>query len=592
MFRAETRTGNLGATMNDISKTKSGKITGGHLLARSIRDKGITRIFSLCGGFINPVTIGCLDNDIEIISARNEMEAGFLAAATSRLNREVSTCLAEPSGFTNYVSAVAEAYYAGDPVIFIGISSNSNNFDNKGFKELPQQEVVRPITKYSIEVNNASKIGWFFDKAFDIASQHPTGPVQLTIPTNFLFTGQIDDKPKPNSRFFDPSRKKIHHTYPNPKDIDLVKTALNEASKPVLIAGAGVWHSGSETVCETLIRKLNLPLFTPFTHIKPMDMSNDLHLGLFDYHQNPCSRLISEETDVILMLGGQLDFPINFGEAPLISPDTKLITVNPTARELSDNMLAEERICSGVFTFIEALLNDDGLKTHDGSWASRLRQKRAEYSERMSPYLLDNSNPMHPLRVCYDVISALGEEDYLIIDGGDIACWCEAALNIWAQEDKKIGGIIAPGPWEQMGTGPAFATAVKLARPRSRVVLVTGDGSIGLAPGFTPLETSIDYGAPVTVVIANNSQWGMIKNQQKSMWGRECGTSLRNIDYYKIFEAAGAYAELVEKPDDIEQALKRAWESGKTACLETKTRADPSPMTAGLIEMRVKTSVE
>jgi acetolactate synthase-1/2/3 large subunit len=143
-----------------------------------------------------------------------------------------------------------------------------------------------------------------------------------------------------------------------------------------------------------------------------------------------------------------------------------------------------------------------------------------------------------------------------------------------------------------MGTGPAFATAVKLARPGSRVVLVTGDGSIGLAPGFTPLETSIDYNAPVTVIIANNSQWGMIKNQQKSMWGRECGTSLRNIDYYKIFEAAGAYAELIEQPDDIKQALKRAWASGKTACLEIKTKADPSPMTAGLIEMRVKTSIE
>ena len=172
--------------MNDISKTKPGKIPGGHLLARSMRDKGITRIFSLCGGFINPVTVACLDYDIEIISARNEMEAGFLAVATSRLNREVSICLAEPSGFTNYISAVAEAYYAGDPVVFIGISSNSNNFDNKGFKELPQQEVVRPITKYSIEVNNASKIDWFFDKAFDIANQYPTGPVQLTIPTNFL----------------------------------------------------------------------------------------------------------------------------------------------------------------------------------------------------------------------------------------------------------------------------------------------------------------------------------------------------------------------------------------------------------------------
>ena len=76
------------------------------------------------------------------------MEAGFLATATARLTREVQVCLAEPSGFPNYVSAVAEAPFAGDPVIFIGISSNSHNFDNKGFKELPQADVVKSMTKY------------------------------------------------------------------------------------------------------------------------------------------------------------------------------------------------------------------------------------------------------------------------------------------------------------------------------------------------------------------------------------------------------------------------------------------------------------
>ena len=107
--------------MKDISKTRDGKITGGHMLARALKYKGIERIFSLCGGFINPVTIGCLDYGIDVVSVRNEMEAGFMAAASARLTREVQVCLAEPSGFTNYISAVAEAYYAGDPVIFIGI---------------------------------------------------------------------------------------------------------------------------------------------------------------------------------------------------------------------------------------------------------------------------------------------------------------------------------------------------------------------------------------------------------------------------------------------------------------------------------------
>jgi len=186
----------------------------------------------------------------------------------------------------------------------------------------------------------------------------------------------------------------------------------------------------------------------------------------------------------------------------------------------------------------------------------------------------------------------LEEDDYLVIDGGDIACWCEVALNAWAMEGRKIAGIIAPGPWEQMGTGPAFATAVKMAKPNSRVVLITGDGSIGLAPGLTPLETAIDRDIAVTVVVANNAQWGMIKNQQKEMWGRELGTSLRDVDYYKIFEAAGAHSSLVLDAKDLPNAIQKAWSSNKPSFIEVKTSPDPSLMTKGLVEMRVRTAIE
>ena len=104
------------------------------MLVQALKDKGIERVFSLCGGFINPITIACREYGVDVVATRNEMEAGFMAAATARLTREATVCIAEPSGFTNYISAVAEAHFAGDPVIFIGVSSNSHHFDNDGLK--------------------------------------------------------------------------------------------------------------------------------------------------------------------------------------------------------------------------------------------------------------------------------------------------------------------------------------------------------------------------------------------------------------------------------------------------------------------------
>ena len=578
--------------MTDISKTLDGKITGGHMLARALKAKGVERVFALCGGFINPIFMGCMDYGIEVIGTRNEMEAGFLAAATARLTREVSVCIGEPSGFTNYVSAVAEAYYAGDPVIFISASSNSNNFDNAGFKEMPQPEVVKCMTKYAIEVNDGQRIGWFLDKAFDIAINHPTGPVQLSIPTNLLFSGAYAAKPKEGARSFDPARKKVHQPCPNPADLDEIEEILKKAKKPAIIAGPGVWYSHAESELEEFSSRHKIPTFVPLTHIKLINMSHEYNMGLIDYHQNPCSRLVGEEADVVLFLGGRLDFPVNFGMAPLFNQHTTMISVNPTAREAANNMLCEMRMVSDIKMFLQALNKRSDPVKSESDWAERIRERRRETVEAYQDVLTSDAQPVHPLRLCYDALNSLGENDIMVIDGGDISAWFEIAINCWAMQGKKIKGIISPGPWEQMGTGPAFATAAKMASPSSHVVLVTGDGSLGLAPGLTPMETAIHNNLAVTMMVANNAQWGMIQEQQKAMWGRTVATSLRDVDYHKIFEGAGAFSQLVKTPNDIVPAIQKAKEKNAPAFIEVKTQGVMSPITQGLVEMRTRTAIE
>ncbi|MDH4110004.1 MAG: thiamine pyrophosphate-dependent enzyme, partial [Gammaproteobacteria bacterium] len=124
--------------------------------------------------------------------------------------------------------------------------------------------------------------------------------------------------------------------------------------------------------------------------------------------------------------------------------------------------------------------------------------------------------------------------------------------------------------------------------------LVTGDGSLGLAPGVTPLETSIDHNAPVTIIVANNAQWGMIQAQQKAMWGRVCATSLRDVNFAAVFEGGGAHAETVTAPSDIGPAIQRALKMNRSisSLLDVKTGGITSPLTQGLVDMRIKTSIE
>ena len=580
--------------MSDAAKPLAGKINGGHLLAKAMADKGIKRVFSLCGGFINPIYMGCEHYGIEVIGCRNELEAGFMAAASARLTREPAVCLAEPSGFTNYISAVAEAHYTGDPVIFISASANSNNFDNAGFKEMPQADVVKCMTKYAIEVNDAQRIGWFFDKAHDIAKNLPSGPVQLAIPTNFLFSGKINLEQPDGFRKFDTRRNKVHKPAPNTDDIAGLIKDLKKAKKPVIIAGPGTWFGHAEKELESLSAEYGIPVFVPVTHLKLYDMAHATNMGIVDYHQNPCSRMIGEESDLVLLLGGRLDFPLNFGEAPLFNNELKMVAVNPTARELSDNMLADTRICSDIQMFLKALSAESNVFGVESDWLERIRQRRIESYEQFRPLLKSDDQPVHPLRLCYDALMSLGEKDIIVIDGGDIAAWFETAIGLWSMEGRKIKGIVSPGPWEQMGTGPAYATAAKMVYPKSKVILVTGDGSLGLAPGLTPLETSIDHNAPITILVANNAQWGMIQEQQKAMWGTVCATSLRDVNYAAIFEGGGAHAATITSPSDLGPAIETALKKNQSvsALLDVKTAGIKSPLTQGLVDMRVKTSIE
>lgn len=566
------------------------RIQGGHLLAKSMAEKGIKKVFSMAGGFINPVFDGCVEYGVEIVATRSEQEASFLADGYARVTREPCVCLAEPSGFTNYVSGVAEAYHAGDPVIFISSTSNSHRFDRWGMKEIAQHRVVESITKYSILANEGHRIPEFFDKAYDIAINQPTGPVQISIPVNFLFS-HYPTSEKEVDRRFDLSIVKIHRPFPHPDDLELVSNILTKAKRPVIIAGPWIWWSKAERELEDFSSSVGIPYFVPFSHVRLIDMAHENNMGVADIHGNPASRLIYKEADVVLFIGCRLDYALDFGEPPLFDKKTKFIAVNSSSRELSDNHIADIRILSDLKAFLNELRRKTKSLKVDPDWAREIRLEKEAKFEEFTAIRASKEVPIHPLRVCIDVLDSLGEKDYVVADGGDIYAWFDTSLNYLYLERKKIAGMLNPGPWDQLGIGISLATAAKMARPESNVVLISGDGALGLAPGL-PMETAIHYQLPITVIVANNQYWGMIQQQQKEMYGRVYKTDLRDVPYYKIFEGMGAYAQLVEDPDKLKPAIKRALDSNVPSFIEVKTKSVMSPLTAGLIDTRERSAIE
>ncbi len=164
------------------------KVRGGMLLARAFREKGVSRVFTLSGGFCNPALEGFMECGIDVINAPHEQVAGHLADAFTRIRREPAVCLVGPEGFANAVPAMMEAWGERSPVIFITGSSTLKRQGSGGFKEIDDVSIAAPLTKYSVSITEGERISEFVDRAWKIALSGYPGAVHLSLPVDIMFS--------------------------------------------------------------------------------------------------------------------------------------------------------------------------------------------------------------------------------------------------------------------------------------------------------------------------------------------------------------------------------------------------------------------
>ena len=187
--------------------------------------------------------------------------------------------------------------------------------------------------------------------------------------------------------------------------------------------------------------------------------------------------------------------------------------------------------------------------------------------------------PIHPLRLAREVDAFMDrDEDIVVADGGDTQVWMGMTRTV-----RKGGRYLDSGLYGCLAVGLPFANAAKLRHPESRVLLITGDGSVGF--NFMEFHTAIRKGLPIVVVIANDQSWGMIAHSQTLRMGHSIpdGTWLGRVDYHRLVEALGGFGALVERPEEIRPALEAAFASGKTACINVMV--DPSVISPGSVAL-------
>ena len=566
-------------------------IRGGSLLAHALKEKGVTQVFTLAGGFCNPALEGMMECKISVINCPHEQVAGHLADGHARITRKPAVCLVGPEGFANAVPAMLEAWGERSPVIFITGSSTQKRQGAGGFKEIDDVAIAAPLTKYSVSISDGERISEFVDRGWTAATNGYPGPVHISLPVDIMFSSfpidaGLDERP------YNRKPQPLPRAWPDPSSLSRVLELVQKAEHPLIIGGHGIWWSGAEKLLETVGKTLQVPIFNVPYHQKLLGEENEAYMGLADFHQYHPSKPAIHESDLILMIGGRLDNQMNFGNAPFFPKTTTLVCINGSSEELGYNRAADYVLLSDPGAFLEELTC---LNRKWSSWFELQKTRRAEWvaewSERIAKETVEDQR-IHPLKLSLDVQAEMGENDWLVFDGGNTHFWSEIAVNIAGWKGQKLGGIMHPGNYSLLGVGVSFGISAKNMHPDKNVVVISGDGAF-LSGGLS-IEVAFQEGLPITVVIDNNGGLDCISQQQERLFsnGKHFATDFRDIPFHTMFEGLGGYGELVTKSEDIGPALRRAIKSGKTACINVKCKGVISPIVAATSDKREKASIE
>ena len=528
-------------------------VHGGRLVAQALKRHGITHLFTLCGGHVQAIYDGCLDEGIRVVDTRHEQTAGHAADGYARVTGKPGVCAVTAGpGITDAVTAVANAQRAGIPMIMIGGAGPHILRDMGSLQDMDCVTLMRPITKWSVQVPEARRIGEYLDSAFRIAQSNVPGPVFLEMPLDLLMNG-ADDEDLPLTAPMAPSRPAG-----DPALVAQAAALLASAERPVFIVGSQLrWSPRRDAV-----RRMADAVAAPF-------YLNGMARGALPYaHPNLMTRsrrYALEHADVAFVFGTPFDFRVDYGRHGTWNPAGKIVQVDLDGAELGRNRRVDVAMQGDTGLVLEQLLAQMPAPKRCDAWLAAVRADEDKRRGKMLAEIESDASPPNPLRVCAELGKRLGPNDIVIGDGGDFVATAAYVLKL---EHPQIW--MDPGPLGTLGVGPGYAMAAALARPDARTVIVYGDGSFGLHA--MEFEAMARQNIPVIALIGNDAGWTQILRGQVELYGEEraVATKLDYTRYEKIVEACGGRGFWVETLDELGPALDAAFACGKPACVNVK----------------------
>ena len=513
------------------------------LIARSLRARGVTRVFALCGGHIMPIWMRLDAHDIDIVDVRDERAAVHMAQAHAELTGELGVALVTAGpGVTNAMTGIANAHVSRAPVLVMAGTNPRPQENRGGLQDLDHTHLVRTITRYARTVREPSLALAELDEAISraLGEGGEPGPSYIDFPVDTLRSPvpkalQLDEHLRPKPR---------QVTLPDPTQVAAAADLIWSARRVVVISGRGARGAGPELVAF-------------LDRVGAVYLDTGESRGLVpDTHPSVVGAMrgaVMGDADVVVTVGRRLDFQLAYG-SPAIFGAATFVRLADIAAELRDNRRGAAEILASPKEALRALVEAGGNRPSsvDRAWAAKLRTGHEERARKLKQSMASapagSDGKLHPNRVLAALQDAIGPDAIVITDGGDFLSFARIGLSAPAMLD--------PGPFGCIGVGVPYGIAASLAFPDRPVVVATGDGAFGF--NAIEVDTAVRHKAPVLIVVANNAAWQIEVHDQTVTHGKVVGTRLQSSDHAAMARAFGMHGERVETEEQLRPAIERA----------------------------------
>jgi len=549
---------------------------GGDLLIEVLLQEKVKYLFGIPGGQLltmyDAIYKWGRKKGIDTIMVRHEQAGAHAADAYARVTGELGVCFGTVGpGVTDMVPGVGAAWSDNTPLLVMG-AQIKRELDGKSSLQgdVDQLTLMKPITKAQFQIQNIDEIPKIITKAIKLALSGKKGPVYVDIREDALIANIPIDK---EYNLLSPDQyRPIGKVSGDSNLIDKAVELLKVAKKPLIICGSGVISDDASESVKKLSQQYSIPAGTTFAGVGSVSSNVDTYLGAS--LNSDALMNAAMYSDLVISIGCKWDYSLSFGSPPLWSKEQQLIQIDIDPAEIGKNRPVDVGIVGNCNIVVDQLLEKmekDLPKDKATEWAQWNTEQQSYKEKQIKKYMRKyNSDkvPIQPQRLVKEVLEFMPEDAILIADGGDIAVFATEQIDLYKPRLPRT--TIASVGMGHLGSGIPFALGAKLARPDKMVGVLNGDGSFLF--NVQELETAVRYNLSIVVVIANNGCWGMIKSgQQVNFKKRYCDVDFpSNLNYAKIAEGFGCYAETVTEPGEIKPALQRAIDSGKPAVLDVK----------------------